>query len=103
MLNSDWSPVKPAASVAIAACCAWFNCSNGAFTPISRPPKTSCSMGDAIAMMPMPAVTFRQRTAQTSQNCGVFKASLRPTLRVVIDGWVFGSQPWGFQPAAGNR
>jgi hypothetical protein len=69
-----------------------------------RPPKTSCSIGDAIPMMPMPAVTFRQRTPQTSQNCGVFKASFRPTLWAVIsDVRGFGSQPLGFKPAAGSR
>ena len=41
---------------------------------MSLPPKTSCSIGDAIASTPMPALTLRQSTPQISQNCGVFQA-----------------------------
>ena len=34
---------------------------NGASTPIRRPPKISCNIGDAMPMMPMPALTFRSQ------------------------------------------
>ena len=56
-------------------------------------------------MMPMPADTLRQSTAQISQNCRVLCASLRCTFPVVIMAWELsgGVQPSGFQPAAGTR
>ena len=56
MLKSEINPVKPAATAADA-------------------PKISCSIGDAMPMTPMPALTFRQSTAQINQNCFVLIAS----------------------------
>jgi hypothetical protein len=35
---------------------------------------TSWSIGEAMPMMPMPAVTFMHSTDQISQNCGVLTA-----------------------------
>ena len=81
MLNSDSSPVKPAAIAAMATRCsaverielrrpAW---------PISEPAKISCSIGEAMPITPMPAETLRVSTPQISQNCGVLCASLRCT------------------------
>ena len=78
MLNSDNSPVKPAAIAATTIFCSssnWRNESSG--LPMSAPPKISCSMGEAMPITPMPADTLRQRTAQISQNWGVLCASLR--------------------------
>ena len=62
MLNSEISPVKPAATAAEA-------------------PKISCSIGDAMPITPMPALTFRHSTAQINQNCFVLCASRKCTLR----------------------
>ncbi len=42
-------------------------------TPSSLAPNMSCSIGLAIDITPMPAVTFRHSTPQISQNCGVFQ------------------------------
>jgi hypothetical protein len=39
--------------------------------PMRAPAKISCSIGDAMPMTPMPALTFRHRTAHTRKNCGV--------------------------------
>ena len=39
----------------------------------------SWHIGDAWPRMPIPAVTFRQSTAQSSQNCGVFQAASTAT------------------------
>ena len=44
-------------------------------TSISRPPKISWIIGEAMPITPMPALTLRQSTTQSSQNCGVFQAS----------------------------
>ena len=56
-------------------------------------------------MMPMPAETLRQSTAQMSQNWAVLCASLRWTWPVVIIALALagGVQPWGFQPVGGRR
>ena len=73
MLNSDSSPVNPAAMAAMAVFCRSSSCSErDVRTPISRPPKISCSIGEAMPSTPMPALTLRHSTAQISQNCGVF-------------------------------
>ncbi len=85
MLNSDRSPVKPAAIAAIIVRCSplsWANFSSG--WPINEPPKISCSIGDAMPITPMPALTFKVSTSQISQNCRVLCASLRCTLCAVI-------------------
>jgi hypothetical protein len=53
-----------------------------------------------MPITPMPAVTFRHRTHQISQNCGVLNASSTCTWRVVIMLLPFaaaGVQPRGFQ------
>ena len=39
----------------------------------------SWHISDAWPRMPIPAVTFRQSTAQSSQNCGVFQAASTAT------------------------
>ena len=78
---------------------------NGASTPISAPPNTSWSIGEAMPMMPIPAVTFMQSTDQISQNCGVFSALSTWTCRVLImllAAGAGGVQPLGFQPDAGT-
>ena len=55
----------------------------------------------------MPAVTFRHRTAHTSQNCLVRQATFRWTcLSVIIDFDLSGAggvHPAGFQFSAGTR
>jgi hypothetical protein len=54
----------------------------------------------------MPAVTLKQSTTQSSQNCGVLIALRAETSAVVINEPVFaraGSHPAGFQSAAGTR
>src|SRR5207247_797059 len=61
MLKSEMRPVKPAADAAEA-------------------PKISCSIGDAMPITPIPALTFRHSTAQISQNCFVLCASRKCTL-----------------------
>src|SRR3954468_5965073 len=39
-------------------------------------PDSSCAMGSASEMMEMPAVTFKNRRAQSAYHCQVFKAPL---------------------------
>ena len=52
----------------------------------------------------MPAVTFKQRTAHSSQNCGVFQASSTATsARVISADLRGGTKPSGSQPGAGTR
>jgi hypothetical protein len=58
MLNRLSSPANPAAADAS-----------------TRPLKTSWIIGDAIPSTPIPALTFRQSTPQSAQNCGVFQAT----------------------------
>ncbi len=62
-------------------------------------------MGEAAPMMPMPAETLRQSTAQISQNWAVLWASLRWTCPLVIMALasVGGVQPAGRQWAGGSR
>src|SRR5947209_19260375 len=106
MLNSDSSPTKPAAIVAIATLCEASSAAKPTSGfPIKAPPKISCSMGEAIASTPIPAETFRQRINQSSQNCGVLCASSRCTLLVEIIALalVDGVQPSGCQPAGDTR
>ena len=75
MLNSDNSPANAAAIVATRARCSSSSCASRAGMPMSWPPNTSCSIGDAIPMTPMPALTLRHSTPHKSQNCGVRIAS----------------------------
>ena len=107
MLNRLSSAVKPAATPAIAA--SWVLSSSPylAATPISEPPNTSCSMGEAMPITPMPALTFMHSTIHTSQNWGILKAFFTCTWRCVImvlEAWMAGGvQPSGCQPVAGPR
>ena len=106
MLNKDSKPAKPAAIPAIAVFWPASNCAKpSSGLPSSEPPKISCSMGEAMPMTPMPAETFRQSTAQISQNCLVLCASLRWTLCWVIIALDVsgGVQSSGRQPAGGTR
>ena len=66
------------------------------------PPKISCSIGEAMPITPMPALTFRHSTPQISQNCArlvrvaqmhlarrdqrVFAAGARPALGLPAGG-----------------
>ncbi len=71
---------------------------------MSAPPKISCSIGEAMPITPMPAETFRHKTAQISQNCFVRCAWLKCTVLVeIIFFAVLGVQPCGRQPAGGRR
>ena len=54
--------------------CAASSCSKGMFSPSNLPPNTSCSIGEAMPITPMPADTFRHKTSQSSQNCRVCQA-----------------------------
>ena len=58
MLNRLIRPTKPAAA-----------------TGVIWPGNISWLMAEAWPSTPMPAVTFKQRIHQISQNCGVFSAS----------------------------
>ena len=62
-------------------------------------------MGEAIPITPIPALTLRQRTAQSIQNCGVFHARSTCTCRAVIMPAcrTGDTQPAGFQSARGTR
>src|SRR5574343_896123 len=97
MLNSDSKPVKPAATVAIAAFCSPLRSLNATSTPLSLPANTSCNIGDAMPIIPIPAVTFRHSTAHTSQNWWVFHATFRCTWLAVIMDFLLGGG--GVQPA----
>ena len=107
MLNRLSRPVKPAAIAAISTSCVELSSLKARSTPISLPAKTSCSSGEAMPMMPIPADTFRHSTAQTSQNCGVFHAVFTCTWPLVIIALLAlaagAVQPAGFQPVGGTR
>src|ERR1700738_5375655 len=56
--------------------------------------------------MPIPAVTLKHSTTQSSQNWGVLMALAADTLAVVINDPAFcgsGFQPCGVHPGAGTR
>jgi hypothetical protein len=55
--------------------------------------------------MPMPAVTLTNSITQSSQNCGVFQASVTETLWLEISAerLTDGTHPSGFQPVGGTR
>jgi hypothetical protein len=72
ILNSDKRPVTPAAIAATAAFCSGLSSKKvTSGRPISEPAKISCSIGEAMPMTPIPALTLQHRTAQTRKNCGV--------------------------------
>ena len=82
----------------------WPNFTSG--WPNSEPAKISCSMGEAMPITPMPALTFSMSTNHTSQNCGVLCASRRCTWCLVIIDLAFsggGVQPSGRQSGGGRR
>ena len=60
-------------------------------------------MGEAAPMMPMPAETLRQSTAQISQNCSVLWASLRWTLPARDHGLGAGGRRPARRAPAGRR
>src|SRR5579863_5565748 len=100
-LNSEMSPTSPAADATNAAFCTVVIAVPGA-RPSSFGPNTSCSIGLAIAITPMPAVTFVHSTPQISQNCGVFHAWFRCTFcRVIIP--FERSLAGGYQPLGATR
>ena len=76
-------------------------------TPMRLPPKTSCSIGLAMPITPMPALTFMQSTSHTSQNCGMPQTLFTCTWPCVIIRLAVpctgGVQPAGFQLLAGMR
>jgi hypothetical protein len=76
-------------------------------TPIRLPPNTSCSIGLAMPITPMPALTFMHSTSHTSQNCGMPQTFFTCTWRCVIMALLVsaagGVQPAGFQPVGGTR
>ena len=86
MLNRLRRPAKPAAADAL-----------------TRPLNTSWIIGEAMPSTPMPALTFRQSTAQSNQNCGVRHAASAVTARVVSAAPPGGVHPRGSQPGAGRR
>ena len=106
MLKSDSSPVKPAAIVATMRRCSSLRCVKPiSGWPISEPAKISCSIGDAMPITPMPALTLRKSTAQISQNCAVLWASRRwtwPCVIMTLAPGAGGAQPSGRQPAGGS-
>jgi hypothetical protein len=93
MLNSDSTPTKPAAAVAV---------TSEPF-PVR---KKSWIIGAACSRIPIPAVTLQNSTIHSSQNCGVLIAFRAETLSVVTSAFfltVDGSNPSGRQPSAGTR
>jgi hypothetical protein len=88
MLNRLRSPAKPAAAEAV-----------------TRPWNISCTIGEAMPSTPMPALTFRQSTAQSSQNWRVFHAASTGTKRAPAAGVALagGVQPAGAHPGGGSR
>ncbi len=46
--------------------------------------KKSTSIGAAFSRMPMPAVTLKHSTTQSSQNCGVLIALFAETLKATV-------------------
>src|ERR1700755_1402568 len=63
-------------------------------------------IGAAFSRMPIPAVTLKHSTTQSSQNCGVLIALAAETwfwLIMALDLTVDGSQPAGDQSSAGTR
>src|SRR3954463_3090354 len=86
MLKSESSPTKPAAAA-------------------GATPRVGWRMGEAVWRTPMPALTLRKSTNQTSQNCGVLMASAALTSAVVMSfcAVALGVQPAGFHPGCGTR
>ena len=73
LLNRLIKPTRPPAAATIAAFCTSVSAA-AACRPSNLGPNTSCSIGLAMAITAMPAVTFVQSTAQINQNWGVFNA-----------------------------
>ena len=68
--------------------------------------KKSMKIGFARSRMPIPAVTLKHRTTQSSQNWGVLIALRADTCPRLINFPCLaceGSQPAGFQSSAGTR
>jgi hypothetical protein len=63
-------------------------------------------IADAWPSTPIPAVTLKHSTTQSSQNCGVRIASPGVTLCRVMRTFAFsggGPTPAGFHPSGGTR
>src|SRR5690606_30132032 len=105
MLKRLKRPVKPAAIAAICAFSVSERSTKARGTSIRRPPNISWSIGEAMPMTPIPALTFRQSTPQTSQNCGMRQTFFTCTWPFVImaELRLGGVQPFGCQPADGTR
>ncbi len=106
MLNRLSSPAKPAPIVAVRAFCSTDRDASVPVRPRSFPPKTSWSIGEAMPMMPIPALTLRHRTAHSSQNWGIlWTASMWTWPWVIMPSFFLagGVQPAGVQPAGGMR
>ena len=107
MLNRLSSAVKPAATPAMAVSSVLSSSPNFLVRPIRLPPNTSCSIGLAMPITPMPADTFMHSTTHTSQNCGMPQTLLTCTWRQVIIELCARAcgrvQPAGCQPDAGMR
>src|SRR6185436_19895485 len=89
MLNKLRRPAKPAAA-----------------DGVTRPLKISWIIGDAMPSTPIPALTFRHKTAHSSQNCGVFDATFTGTARTACETPAAsrgGVHPAGVQPGGGSR
>src|SRR6186997_773569 len=106
MLKKLSSAAKAAPADATRALSAALSSARVPVTPTSLPPKISWIIGDAIPMTPIPALTLRQSTDQSSQNCGVFQAFATWTLpRVIMPSALGGGgvQPGGVHPGGGRR
>src|SRR4051812_35858611 len=88
MLKRLNTPTKPAAAAAV-----------------TRPGNISWIIGDAWPSTPMPAVTLRNRTAQSSQNGRVLIATSAVRSRGVVSGVlpVAAVELAGRQPGGGSR
>ena len=101
------SAAKPAAMTAIEASWDLSSSPNFRSRPIRWPPNTSCSIGLAMPITPMPADTFMHSSSHTSQNCGMPQMRFTctwPRVIIALSATLGdGVQPAGFQPAAGSR
>ena len=107
MLNSDSSAVNPAAMAAMAPSWPLSRSPKALSSPIKWPPNTSCSMGLAMPITPIPALTFMHSAIHTSQNCGMpqtlFTCTWSCVIMVLCLSAAGGVQPVGFQLLGGTR
>ena len=97
-------PVNPAAMVAMRFSCSPFSSCQLRSSDSSLPAKISCSIGEAIPRIPIPAVTLSHSTIHRSQICGVRQATRTCTWIVGLLRIVFCAfSPEGCQPMGGRR